>query len=190
MNRKYLGDSYDAVKRLWQQSLLEWAPLYAEPRFIPDELRSDFTKMTHIPVLGSGISGSYSVLNDPDTGVQSPESKNQRANISHASLAFIRSQVMQRSVRCVVTFDQSKHRKAGAPPEHQRAAKLSWLQEQGVAAFYYVSHAPFLFACSTLRDLRKVASLVSGAGVPKARLQWSIDAQPVVAAGAPRAARR
>ena len=34
MKRDYLGDSYDAVKRLWQQALSGWAPLYAEPRFI------------------------------------------------------------------------------------------------------------------------------------------------------------
>ncbi len=29
MNAIFLGDSYDVVKRLWQEMLLNWAPLYA-----------------------------------------------------------------------------------------------------------------------------------------------------------------
>ena len=48
MKDKYLGDSYDVVKRLWQQALKDWAPLYANPDFIPIDLRTQFTKMTLI----------------------------------------------------------------------------------------------------------------------------------------------
>ncbi len=33
VKRAYLGDSYDAVKRLWQQLLAEWAPLHASRDF-------------------------------------------------------------------------------------------------------------------------------------------------------------
>lgn len=46
MNREFLGDSYDAVKRLWQETLAEWAPLFAEPRYIPKDIRDDFTAFT------------------------------------------------------------------------------------------------------------------------------------------------
>ena len=51
MERRFLGDSYDAVKRLWSDLLSGWAPLYAEPRFVPRELRDDFTTFTRIPML-------------------------------------------------------------------------------------------------------------------------------------------
>jgi hypothetical protein len=40
MRREFLGDSYDAVKRMWRDILVEWAPLYAEPRYIQADLRS------------------------------------------------------------------------------------------------------------------------------------------------------
>ncbi len=43
MKRVYLGDSYDAVKRLWQQALTEWAPLYVEPQFIPKDIQAEYT---------------------------------------------------------------------------------------------------------------------------------------------------
>jgi hypothetical protein len=35
MKSQFLGDSYDAVKRMWHEMLADWAPLYAEPRFLP-----------------------------------------------------------------------------------------------------------------------------------------------------------
>jgi hypothetical protein len=53
MKRDYLGDSYDAVKRMWQDMLVNWAPLYAEPRFIPEDLRADFTLLTRMQARGS-----------------------------------------------------------------------------------------------------------------------------------------
>jgi hypothetical protein len=63
MNRDYLGDSYDAVKRLWQQVLAGAAPLYAEPRFVPPELRDDFTRLTGIPILPERPPLIFSILN-------------------------------------------------------------------------------------------------------------------------------
>ena len=68
MKREYLGDSYDAVKRLWQQVLADWAPLYFEPRFLPDSIRDVFTRFTGIPLLTNETPSNYSILNDPDTG--------------------------------------------------------------------------------------------------------------------------
>ena len=41
----FLGDFYDAVKRLWQEAFSEWAPLLAEPRFIPKKF-----EMTSLPL--------------------------------------------------------------------------------------------------------------------------------------------
>ena len=55
----------------------DWAPLYAEPRFLPKDLRGDFTRLTGIPVLTDQRPPRYSILNDPDTGVRLPGEENQ-----------------------------------------------------------------------------------------------------------------
>ena len=49
MKREYLGDLYEAVKRFWQELLVDWAPLQAEPRFFSRDLRQEFTQLTKIP---------------------------------------------------------------------------------------------------------------------------------------------
>ena len=72
MRRKHLGDSYDALKRLWQELLADWAPLYATQTFIPINLQQEFTQLTKIPVLPDDPPPIYSILNDPDTGIRLP----------------------------------------------------------------------------------------------------------------------
>lgn len=72
MNRKFLGDSHDAVKRLWKQVLSRagFATLYAEKRFIKEDGRAEFTRLTEIEVLSDETpQGPYAILNDPDTGI-------------------------------------------------------------------------------------------------------------------------
>ena len=57
MKRQFLGDSYDAVKRLWHEAFSDWAPLPAEPRFIPEGIRQEckalhaFHDVSHAPFL-------------------------------------------------------------------------------------------------------------------------------------------
>ena len=75
MKGQYLGDSYDAVKRLWQEVLAEWVQLYAEPRFIPGDIRSKFTAFTRIPLLNERRPTVYAILNDPDTGIRLPKGR-------------------------------------------------------------------------------------------------------------------
>jgi hypothetical protein len=53
MLEKYLGDSYDLIKRFWHEALEPIAPLYAHPKFIPADLRTRFTTLTSIPILDS-----------------------------------------------------------------------------------------------------------------------------------------
>lgn len=113
----------------------------------------------------------YSILNDPDTGIRLPDRENQREGLSHVNLATIASQVKNAEVRCVVTFDQSHHREAGFSPRDQRNAKVLWLQRAGLYAFYYVSHAPFLFAFSERTHMKKVQTLLRAAGVPNSRIK-------------------
>jgi hypothetical protein len=46
MNQKYLGDSYDMVKRFWADILRPIAPLCAHPDFIPEPVRERFLRLT------------------------------------------------------------------------------------------------------------------------------------------------
>ena len=107
MKKRFLGDSYDAVKRLWQETFSGWAPLLAEPLFIPADIREDFTTLTRIPMLTERRPTEYPIFNDPDTGVRLPDRENQREGSTHISLSTISTQVRNPAVRCVVTFDQN-----------------------------------------------------------------------------------
>lgn len=171
MKRQFLGDSYDAVKRLWQETLVEWAPLLAEPRFIPEDIQRDFTALTRIPVLANCRPPIYSILNDPDTGIRLPDRENQKEGLRHINLATIGGQIRNAEVRCVVTFDQSHHRERGFSQKDQRNAKVLWLEREGLYAFYYVSHAPFLFTFSKRVHMEQARNLLLATGVPDSRIK-------------------
>lgn len=171
MKRQFLGDSYDAVKRMWHEILLVWAPLYTEPRFIPLELRQGFTKLTRIPVLTEDHPQSYSILNDPDTGIRLPAKQNQKVGRAHVTIAFIADQLRTKGPRCVITFDQSVYRNHKLKPKDQRTAKMLRLAEEGFPSFYYSSHAPSLFAARDAESLEKLKKSLTSAGVPKERFE-------------------
>ena len=171
MKGQYLGDSYDAVKRLWQEVLAEWAPLHAEPRFIPEDIRNEFTAFTRIPLLNECRPMRYAILNDPDTGIRLPNRANQSEGRSHIALSTIRGQLRNAAVQCVITFDQSNHREPGLSPKSQRNEKLRWLRHERLSAFCYVSHAPFLFAFSDSARMDMVLGLIRRVGIPANRIE-------------------
>ena len=171
MKRDYLGDSYDAVKRLWQQVLQDSAPLFAEPRFLPPELRLDFTRLTNIPMLPPQPPAVFSILNDPDTGIRLPAEDNQSETRTHTSITAILHQFQQHSPRCIVTFDQSDYRHSDLKRDEQRLAKMRSLSAGNAFSFYYVSHAPFLFAFPTLGALQDIRALLLRAGIPENRFE-------------------
>jgi hypothetical protein len=85
MDEKYLGDSYDFVKRFLCMALSPIATLYAHEQFVPSGIREEYTKVTTIPILGNERpEGRFGVLLDPDTGIALG-----RATHRHASLALI-----------------------------------------------------------------------------------------------------
>ena len=171
MKRAYLGDSYDAVKRLWQELLASNAPLFADPRFIPVELQPDFTRLTRIPMLAPQPPAVFSILNDPDTGIRLPGEDNQSESRTHISITTILDQILQRQPHCIITFDQSDYRHSDLARDEQRLAKIRSLSSAGASAFYYVSHAPFLFAFSTSDAFRETHELLIRAGIPSNRLE-------------------
>jgi hypothetical protein len=171
MKRQFLGDSYDAVKRLWQEAFSEWAPLFAEPRFVPEDIQGEFTTVTRIPILNSRRPPAYSIFNDPDTGIRLPDRKDQTEGKTHVNLATIASQLRIPEVRCVLTFDQSYHREPGFSHADQRGAKAHWLRAQGFCAYYYVSHAPFLFAFRENAEMQTARTRLLALGIPEARIE-------------------
>ena len=171
MKCEYLGDSYDAVKRLWRQLLADVAPLYAEPQFLPEDLREDFTQLTEIPVLLPPLPDRFSILNDPDTGIRLPNALNQRVTRTHTSITAIVEQFQGHCPRCIVTFDQSDYRRNDLRRDEQRQAKLRSLRESGCVGFYYVSHAPFLFAFANNAALHEVYNRLIDAGIPADRFE-------------------
>jgi hypothetical protein len=170
MKQAFLGDSYDAVKRLWQELFADWAPLYADSRFIPKEIRSDFEKLTKISMLEDHPPSYYSILNDPCTGIRLPSSEIQSEGQKHVSIETIIMQI-NNGAQCVVTFDQRIYRNIGMDPKEQRQAKMMRLSEDGCQSFYYVSHAPFLFAFPDKQALKKVEGILTSEGIPQNRLE-------------------
>ena len=171
MNRRYLGDTYDAVKRMWQQIFEAWAPLYAEPRFVPDDLREDFTRMTRIPVMTASRRGMFSLFNDPDTGIRLPGQTNQHEGRTHVTIATILRQLRVEGTRCVITFDQSHYRLRDMQTDEQHRVKMRALSEGGSFSFYYVSHAPFLFAFPSVSLMKQARTLLVQAGIPIQRFR-------------------
>jgi hypothetical protein len=171
MQRDYFGDSYDAVKRLWQQILAGWAPLYANPRFIPENLEGEFTQLTGIPMLPESPLRPYSILNDPDIGIRLPGENNQDEGRTHIALPCIQDQLQQPGLRAVITFDQSDYRHSDLNRNQQRRCKMHFLVEARLFAFYYVSHAPFLFAFPDVESQQQLRERLRNFGIPDNRFE-------------------
>jgi hypothetical protein len=167
MRGKYLGDSYDLVKRFWSENLGGIAPLYAHPRFIPAQIHGLYEAVTLIPIFvpESAPKGSFGILLDPDTGIPLPKSS-QRTTVSHATLHFIIQVIEEFRPKYVICFDQSCHRKHELSRAKQRQAKMEFLSDRGFASFYYVSHAPFLFITKTMGSLAAIRAHLMSRGIP------------------------
>ena len=174
MNRKYLGDSFDIVKRFWSERLADIAPLFAHPKFIPRDIQTDFEKMVGIPILESQYNAphrSFGLFLDPDTGIPLPTASIQRASASHAPVSFIAAELNRLKPKYLICFDQSHDRNCGLPKPKQRNRKMAALQNLQIASFYYVSHAPFLFAAEGVADLELVRCQLVDSGIPEWRLE-------------------
>lgn len=175
MNSEFLGDSYDLVKRFFASVLESEAKLWTSERFIADDLYDKkglgpYHKVTGIRVLRTAPKGKYSILNDPDTGVRSPR-RDQADTRRHISLDTIRDQLRESAVFCVVTYDQSFSRSKGKKKKTQQKEKLRWLSKNSLHAFYYDSHASFLFAFRSKKDLGRLRGLLRNEyGIPKSKL--------------------
>ncbi len=182
MHEQHLGDSYDILKRFWVALLSPFATMHAHSRFIPTELRYRFSQLT-----GAAIyepldlkTEPYSLLLDPHTGIPLPGAENQDLRVSHAPIGFIASLFDDQYLSFVACYDQTKKRQAGRPLTDQLDAKRSLLLTHGIASFYYVSHAPFLFASRSVDTLHSIRQRMIDAGIPECTSR-TIRLQTVIA---------
>jgi hypothetical protein len=138
---------------------------------IPDDLQEEFTRLTGIPMLSDSPPEPYSILNDPDTGIRLPGERNQRESRTHIALPSIRSLLQHTGLRAVITFDQSDYRRSELNRDQQGHAKLRFLADAGLFAFYYVSHAPFLFVFPDVGSERQLKERLRSFGIPEERFE-------------------
>ena len=171
MQRKYIGDSYDLVKRFLSESLREIAPLYAHQRFVPLEIRPEYTRITSIPILEEPPSNPFAILLDPDVGIPFPSSASEHPTASHAPLPFLVKVNACFHPKYIICFDQSYHRTHELRREVQRSEKRKFLQERNLFSFYFVSHAPFLFTAENPKILEAIRVRLVSLGIPESRFE-------------------
>jgi hypothetical protein len=165
----YLGDSYDLVKRFWSENLRSIAPLFAHPKFVPIGIKDRYTTLTKIPLLDpdSLPNNPFAIFLDPHTGIPLPSESLKGSTVSHASLLFIVEINKEYRPSYMICFNQSYHRRHQLTKERQREAKRAFLREQGIASFYYISHAPFLFMAEKDATLVAVRGRLIELGIPE-----------------------
>jgi len=166
MNPRFLGDSYDIVKRYFCEAMrLLGYQVYADLmptgdwhgqedvffRFLNARSRTEPTKQPAALFL------------DPDKGVSRG-----KETLSHTSPQRIASECMKYEL--VFAFDQSFSRSSPARP--QMDAKLSALVELGCFGMYYDSHARFLFASRDSGRIVQLSELLVEQGLPAQRLTY------------------
>ncbi len=174
MDERFLGDSYDLVKRFWAESLHPIGELYADGKFIPEKLREKFIQLTTMQFFDRSEKvrvSRFGLFLDPNTGISMPNASGQQTNLKHASLSYIVESFKKDSPTYLICFDQSHHRDRDLPKADQRKLKRSFLRKNGLDSFYYVSHAPFLFVSGDADTLESIRERLISIGIPACRFE-------------------
>jgi hypothetical protein len=168
MTREKLGDSYDIVKRFFRDTLSNIAPLQSDPYFLEPALEwRDYEQATGIILRSDRCTRRpIGVLLDPHTGICVRDRI--RRGRAHVTMQRIANVLRDPSVAYCLVFDQSLKRNR-VQREVQLRAKLRNLRRRRVRAFYYDSHAPFLFATRSKRKLDRLKQALRRAGIPQRR---------------------
>jgi hypothetical protein len=171
MNPTYFGDSYDLVKRFLADSAHSLGySVFIEPMFTgdwPTGEREAFLRLVGSDIHDGASAKKSVLLLDPDKGVREAPSR------VHATFAAIAKWCDHHEV--VFAFDQSFSRNARVDDELQR--KLRSLQQLEIHAFYYNSHARFLFCSRNLASLKAFHAALVKAALPQRRFVWLADRQ-------------
>jgi hypothetical protein len=164
MNPRFLGDSYDIVKRFFCRELAGLGyEVAVDPLFTGDwsGRETDFHRLVLAKHRNefSRDAARTALLLDPDTGVWA-----KAADKQHVSFERICEEVATHDL--VFAFDQSFLRGAPKSAMHQ---KLLILRERGLSAMYYDSHARFLFASQRQEHLDEILTRFISLGLPASR---------------------
>ena len=180
MNQRYLGDSYDIVKRFWAEGLRPIAPLFAHSRFIPEDIGAAYSLVTAIPILNPKSQlpqKPFGVLLDPDTGIPLPAGLVQHTTTKHAPLDLIVRIYNELNPEYLICFDQSYHRKHELSKPKQKEKKREYLRERGLSSFYFESQAPFMFISHNTEVLDAIRKRLLSIGIPQHRLSPANELQ-------------
>lgn len=165
MNAAWFGDSCDIVKRYFVGVLKDAGyRVYVDPMFTGDSrgIEKPFHRFIGAPKFdGKKSPGDRTaLLLDPDTGIGRRETE------QHVTIDDILRELERHDV--VFSFDQSFSRKQS--PKDQMKEKLGRITATGRFAFYYDSHARFLFVARARNDIKLVADALRASGLPEGRL--------------------
>jgi hypothetical protein len=169
MNTRYLGDSFDIVKRFLCETLRGLGyEVFIDPMFTGTWEKEELAfyrllGVEHIREWTSAKSPSALLL-DPDTGV------NEKGGETHVAFDRIDSEAHAHEI--VFAFDQSFSRQANTPALIQKILKkkLKILISRGCHGFYCNSHARFLFAARDAHRLTALTERLQELGLPASNL--------------------
>jgi len=168
MDGNFLGDSYDLVKRFFAENLSSIAPIYADKRFIPDEIHEAYFQITRIPMFHESVEHPFAIILDPCTGIKLKCSSKASPTKAHVPLPYIREVFEKYRPDFLISFDQSFSRNGKKEPLMYE--KINVLNSNGISAFYFSSHANFLFASESMNTIRLIWQRLLKLGVPNGRL--------------------
>jgi hypothetical protein len=164
MNPKYLGDSYDVVKRFFcEVARVSGYAVYVDPMFTgawTSQQRASFFRFLGTREVSSPTpQGPAALLIDPDTGIRS------RPGSGHTTFNAIASRCDEFAL--VFVFDQSFS--YGSDARRAMIAKLTSLRALGIRGIYYNSHARFLVCGRGSARVMQFQKALVQAGLPLSR---------------------
>lgn len=185
MRLRYFGDSYDIVKQAlisWLSSMGDWEvhPMFTEPvdqkqafqiaaflraRLVSSEVLNETNRSCYFDCCRQ----VGNLLLDPDTGLRLlPLSSTRSVEYLFASEVIELAQARPEALTLI--FDQSLAR---GQERSQVERKLSYLRENGLHAFAYISHACFLLVGQSQNLVDRAYSRVREMSrLPDKRFAW------------------
>jgi hypothetical protein len=162
MNSKCSGDSYDLVKRVLLEVVSNSGlEVYADPMITDSmpEIEKQFHVLINAKQLPAGIISKkfHCLFVDPDIGLSEKKTK---LHVTFYELQNKLSIVWD----LIFVYDQSFSRSIKSNERIQ--IKLMKLRLIGLNAFYYASHANFLFVSKDKNILEMVEQKLLGFGIP------------------------
>ncbi len=163
MNPQWFGDSFDIVKRFFVEHLNAIGyQVFVDPMLTGEwnGCEYDFYRFLNAQPESTIADKKIALFLDPDTGVGTRKTK------KYVTVEGIAEKLKRYEI--VFCFDQSFSRCGNV--SKKIFEKLEAIAETGNVAFYYDSHARFLFASNSASILNNVEQQILSSGMPASRL--------------------